>query len=154
MVERGIIHFMYKRTLAREKALQMLYQWELRGKEFIPEPRPDGHRGEGEPDNTAQEYTQLLVQGVVQNLDKINGAIKQVADHWAIDRMTVLDRNILRIGAYEIIFRADIPKAVAINEAVELARKYSSADAPAFVNGILDKIPKPEQPCSSVESEG
>lgn len=83
-----------------------------------------------------------LVEGIIAHRDEIDAAIKESAEHWAMDRMAVVDRNILRTAAYELLFRRDIPPAVAINEAIEIAKKYSSTESASFINGILDNISK------------
>ncbi len=132
---------MRKRTLAREFALQVLYQidithdscdisldnfWQAHSEENIEE--------------GIKKFTDELVKGATVNLSAIDAKIVQYATNWQLKRMAVVDRNILRIGCFELTFRDDIPFKVAINEAVELAKKYSSLEAGKFVNGILDKI--------------
>ena len=132
---------MRKRTLAREFALQVLYQtdithdscdislnnfWQARSEENIEE--------------EIKKFTDELVKGVSEKLDVIDAKIAQHATNWQLKRMAVVDRNILRMGCFELMFRDDIPFKVSINEAVELAKKYSSLEASKFVNGILDKI--------------
>lgn len=126
---------MSKRSLAREKALQVLYEWEILGKAEPPRLEKD-----------VPEYTRKLIEGVIKHETEINEAIKKVVLNWTIDRMAFIDRAILRLAAYEIIYCPDIPKAVAIDEAVELAKKYSTLEAARFINGILDKIQKPTLP--------
>ncbi len=132
---------MRKRTLAREFALQVLYQtdithdscdaalnnfWQAHSEENIEE--------------DISKFTDILVKGVTENIEAIDAKIAQYATNWQLKRMAVVDRNILRMGCFELIFRGDIPFKVSINEAVELAKKYSSLEASKFVNGILDKI--------------
>jgi len=132
---------MRKRTLAREFALQVLYQidithdscdisldnfWQAHSEENIEE--------------GIKKFTDELVKGATVNLAAIDAKIVQYATNWQLKRMAVVDRNILRIGCFELTFRDDIPFKVSINEAVELAKKYSSLEAGKFVNGILDKI--------------
>jgi N utilization substance protein B len=86
------------------------------------------------------DFSSQLVQGVAENLEKIDKKISEYATNWRLERMAYVDRNILRLGSYELLFREDIPPKVSINEAVELAKKFSSQEASKFVNGILDKI--------------
>ncbi|MDP2938277.1 MAG: transcription antitermination factor NusB [Candidatus Omnitrophota bacterium] len=132
---------MRKRTLAREFALQVLYQtdithdtydislnnfWQAHSEENIEE--------------EVKKFTNELVKGVTENLAVIDVKIAQYATNWQLKRMAVVDRNILRMGCFELMFCDDIPFKVSINEAVELAKKYSSLEASKFVNGILDKI--------------
>ncbi len=96
-------------------------------------------------DGGVKDFTRDLVKGVGDNLEVIDLKISNYAKNWELERMAVVDRNILRLAAYEILFRSDIPPKVSINEAVELAKKYSDVQAGKFVNGILDKI-KAEKP--------
>jgi len=88
------------------------------------------------------EFSLQLVKGVLKHLSEIDSLIKKHASHWTIERMTNIDRNILRIAIYEIVFIDNIPKSVSINEAVELAKKYSTESSFGFVNGVLGKIEK------------
>ena len=83
-----------------------------------------------------------LVQGVLEHLDSIDAAIAATTEHWALDRLTPVDRNLLRIGVYEIQHRPDIPARATINELIELAKVYGDSDSGTFVNGILDSILK------------
>ena len=85
-------------------------------------------------------YTEVLVRGVGDHMTRIDEVISEYSTAWRLDRMPTVDRNILRIGAYELLWGADIPDAVAISEAVELASALSTDDSPAFVNGVLGRI--------------
>lgn len=89
-----------------------------------------------------KEFAMDLVKGTRNNLDKIDAMIETFTDNWLLKRMAAVDRNILRFAAYEILFRKDIPSAVTINEALEIAKKYSSTEAAAFLNGVLDRLAK------------
>lgn len=91
------------------------------------------------------DFSSLLAEGVVKNLPSIDSFIKKHAKNWEIKRMAVIDRNILRMGCFELLFSEDIPPKVAINEAIELAKRFGDIDSPRFVNGILDKIYKMEK---------
>jgi len=91
------------------------------------------------------DFSLQLVRGVLSNLTDIDPLIKEHASHWTIERMANIDRNILRIAIYEIVFIENIPKSVSINEAVELAKKYSTEGSFGFVNGVLGKIEKSKQ---------
>lgn len=95
-------------------------------------------------EDNVRNFTNELVKGVAENLAAIDSNISKHAANWQLKRMAVVDRNVLRLGSYELMFRSDIPPKVSINEAVELAKKYSGLEAGKFVNGILDKI-KPEK---------
>ncbi|NQT28273.1 MAG: transcription antitermination factor NusB [Candidatus Omnitrophica bacterium] len=91
------------------------------------------------------DFFSLLVEGVITNMPSIDTLIKKHVKNWEIKRMAVVDRNILRMGCFELLFSEDIPPKVAINEAIELAKRFGDIDSPRFVNGILDKIYKIER---------
>lgn len=131
---------MRKRTQSRIFALQILYQIDIRGDNYIDCLNSFWQITEEEVEGQVKDFTTELVLGVTNNIEQIDKKIVEYATNWQIERMAVVDRNILRLGCYELIFRSDIPPKVSINEAVELAKKYSSPDAGKFVNGILDKI--------------
>lgn len=88
----------------------------------------------------ARRYGRDIVTGARANMGAIDAELEAVAHNWTLSRMAAIDRNVLRLGAYELMFRPDLPPAVSINEAVDLAKNYSTKDSGAFVNGILDKI--------------
>jgi len=127
-----------KRTRARELALQFLYQWDQRGEEVLE--ALDGFLTNGDSSPSVQDFARDLIRGVMANIATIDAKIVEVAQNWDIHRMAVVDRNVLRLAAYELIFLPDIPPKVSINEAIDLAKKFSTAESGAFVNGILDKI--------------
>lgn len=132
---------MRKRTRSREFALQILYQMDITRDDYAAS-LANFWQGYSE-ENIKEEmknFTSELVRGVAQNLSVIDAKISQYAANWKLERMAVVDRNILRMSAFELMFRDDIPPKVSINEAVELAKKYSGAEAGKFVNAILDKI--------------
>ena len=85
-------------------------------------------------------FARELFEGCLERRDELDEKIAGVAENWGIHRMAVVDRNILRLGTYELMALPDIPPKVSINEAIDLAKKYSTADSGAFVNGILDKL--------------
>jgi len=87
-----------------------------------------------------RDFATQLVIGASENLTEINALIAEHSEHWEIDRMPTIDRNILRLATYELLYRDDIPPKVTINEAVELAHKFSTPDSGKFINGILDKL--------------
>ena len=126
------------RTQSRILALQMLYQAELT-KDPI-------HRVQecfwqvNNASETVKGFANLLTEGTIEHLATIDPAIRSAATHWKIDRMPVVDRCLLRSSTYELLYLIDIPPAVSINEAIELAKKYSTEDSPQFINAILDKI--------------
>lgn len=132
---------MRKRTQSREFALQILYQIDLTGDNC--DASLDNFwsgKSDEQIDEAVKNFTAELVKGVAENLTVINQKISQYATNWQLERMAVVDRNILRMGCYELAFRQDIPPKVSINEAIEIAKKYSGIEAAKFVNGILDKI--------------
>lgn len=88
------------------------------------------------------DFAQEVVRGVLEDRDGLDLKIEAASEHWRVARMPVVDRNIIRMGAFEIMSRPDIPASVAINEAVEIAKKYGGAESKAFVNGLLDRIAK------------
>lgn len=128
----------HPRTQAREQALRILYQVDLRD-----DVRPEDlfHEVDAEIENDdARRFARDLVLGVRREREAIDAELSAIAHNWSLGRMAAIDRNVLRLGAYELMFRPDLPPAVSINEAVELAKKYSTKDSGAFVNGILDKV--------------
>jgi N utilization substance protein B len=128
-----------KRRRSREYALQILFQLELSGTELNEELWSEFWDGITE-DDQVKDFTRIIVKSTLEHKHKLDESIKKATEHWEIDRMAVLDRNILRAAAYELLFRHDIPPQVAINEALEIAKKYSTKDSASFINGILDRI--------------
>ena len=128
------------RRKARICALQMLFQYD------IAQPRadelPDSYWEAFGDDmgNVARDFSNNLALGAISRLDEIDDLIKRRAEHWRIKRMAVVDRNILRLAIYEFLYEADTPKTVVINEALEIARRFSTFEATQFINGILDAI--------------
>jgi N utilization substance protein B len=130
---------MTRRSRGREVALQVLYQIEQNAGVPVAEVHQFVNRrllGEAK----LVEFTEGLIAGVKEHQARIDEMIEQVAENWRLDRMAAIDRNILRLGVYEAIFRPEIPSKVAINEALELAKRYSTAQSSRFVNGILDRV--------------
>ena len=132
---------MRKRSLSREYALQVLYQVDIT-RDNCDASLCNFWKMQEEREVTAEikDFAEQLVKGVSENLERIDREISQYATNWKLERMAVVDRNILRIGCYELLLREDIPPKVSINEAVELAKKFSGFQAGKFVNGVLDKI--------------
>jgi len=133
------------RHRARQQALQLLFQWDLRrtpleeilrgyytslliSEDTVGKPRPD-------------EFAETLLRGVLDELANVDDLITRHAAHWRLDRMPVVDRNILRIAVYEML-RTETPAAVIIDEALELARRFSGEESVHFVNGVLDAVRK------------
>lgn len=128
---------MQERRKARHEALHILYQREITGQSASS--ILDSHSWsleDGEPDGFCRE----LLAGVEGHQATIDGTIDGISENWVISRMPIVDRNILRIAAYEILFAEDIPESVSINEAVEMAKVYGGEDSSKFVNGILGRL--------------
>lgn len=126
------------RRSSRELALKFLYQSEFN----------EGHSEEllsqfidqvASKDGVG-DYMRELVVAVFSHRDEIDSAIQKYSEHWALDRMAVIDRNILRMGVCELVYIDNVPPKVAINEAVEIAKKFGNEDSPDFINGVLDHI--------------
>lgn len=132
---------MRKRTQAREFALQILYQLDIT-RDNCDLALSGFWQAQVQQDieQVIKDFTAQLVKGVVSNITDIDSKISQYATNWQLERMAVIDRNILRLSCFELLFCADIPPKVSINEAVELAKKYSDSEAGKFVNAILDKV--------------
>lgn len=129
---------MKKRTRARELALQFLYQVDLRGSEVEADLEP--FLAEEERDRTTSEFASLLVRGTLENRATIDERIQSVVQNWEISRMAVVDRNVLRLATFELLYRDDIPPKVSINEAIELGKRFSTQNSGGFINGVLDKV--------------
>ncbi len=132
------------RREARERALSLCYEAEVRGLDAdallaeLPA-RPD-------------EYAEAVVRGVETHRDEVDAILRKVSEHWALERMPLVDRAVLRIGCYELGWQPELPTGVVISEAVDLAKQYSTKDSGRFVNGMLGRIAEdlrghdPEQP--------
>src|SRR6185295_8970355 len=130
------------RRKAREYALQMLFQWDITHDSIdtimatfwetleVPEPAE------------IIDFANALAVGAIEQVEKIDAIITRHADNWRLDRMAVVDRNLLRLAIHEFLHDGDMPKAVIINEAIEIARRFSAEESPQFINGILDSIRK------------
>jgi N utilization substance protein B len=127
-----------KRTKARERALQALYQIDVAA-EDIDEALPRFWRSFEPVEREVMAVAETLVRGVAAHRRAIDEAIERVSTNWRLDRMAKVDRNVLRLATYELL-RTDVPVKVIINEAIELGKKYGSESSGAFVNGVLDKI--------------
>lgn len=134
---------MRRRTLAREHALKILYQVEIthRDLDLI---LADYWKMEEVSDEEVMTYARMVALGVIKEMASLDEKISKYATNWQLKRMAVIDRNVMRIGLFELQHTTDIPPKVAINEAVELAKKYGDLESSKFVNGILDKIHKKE----------
>ncbi|NLB46588.1 MAG: transcription antitermination factor NusB [Microbacteriaceae bacterium] len=132
---------MSARSKARKRALDMLFQADVRGVSLDVIIEAEAGRATGEPDRMASWlYAREIVDGVNDHRDEIDELISSYAQGWTIDRMPNVDRAVLRLASWELLHNAEIPSAVAIDEAVELAKEYSTEDSSRFVNGVLAKI--------------
>jgi transcription antitermination factor NusB len=137
---------MRKRTQAREFALQILYQLDITRDDCAESlSKFWENNSENQIEEVVKEFACDLVKGIQENLPGIDAKISHYAQNWQLERMAVVDRNILRIGCYELLFRRDIPPKASINEAVEIAKRYSGVEAGKFVNAILDKVKQEEE---------
>jgi N utilization substance protein B len=128
------------RHSGREAALQMLFQMEATGasaddteqlywKSFLAEADPEG-----------RSYAAEIVRGVEASHDELDRLLAEASTHWRVERMSRVDRNVLRLGAWELAHRADVPRAVILDEAVELAKSFGTDESSAFVNGVLNQV--------------
>lgn len=128
------------RRQGREAAFQLIYQLDLSGESY--ESAVDEFWIQTCTPRQAREFTESLTKGVLANLDRIDGLLAEHSHHWKMHRMNTVDRSILRLGVYELIFCGDTPTKVIINEAIEIGKKYGTTESGSFINGILDKISK------------
>lgn len=128
------------RRKAREDALQILYQLDLNPELTVDAAIARFQSCFSQEAGVLDPFTLLLVMGVRSNLETLDTLIKSTSEHWRSERMAAVDRNLLRLGVYELQFCQDIPATVSINEMIELAKQFGSENSPAFINGILDKI--------------
>ncbi len=126
------------RTTAREAALQLLYALEAAGEPQEVVMREFWRETPGDPEG--RPYADALVRGIMQQLPELDRRITAASENWRVERMTAVDRNLLRIGTYELVHVGDVPRAVAIDEAVEIAKRFGTEDSSKFVNGVLERV--------------
>lgn len=131
---------MANRHLARTIALQTLYEWDFNKQKADLSQLVKRDIAEFAPEFEDQQFSEHLVKHVLEHLAKLDEKIKQYAPEWPIEQITVIDRNVLRIGIYELLFADDIPPKVAINEAIELAKTFGGPSSGKFINGVLGSI--------------
>jgi N utilization substance protein B len=129
---------MTRRSRAREVALQLLFQHDLNPQ--VERPAIERFVRERLRDGELEAFALSLFEGVCAHALDIDARLSATAENWRLARMPVVDRNVLRLGAFELLFAPQTPAGVALNEAIELARRYGSADSPGFVNGVLDRL--------------
>jgi N utilization substance protein B len=126
------------RTTAREAALQLLYAVEAAGEPQDHVMREFWRETPGDPEG--RKYADALVIGVCENRVAIDGHISTASENWRMERMTPVDRNLLRIGVYELKYVHDVPRAVIIDEAVEIAKRFGTEESSKFINGVLERV--------------
>lgn len=131
---------MGRRRKAREETLRILFRLEFENKQV--KKTLDQYWESKKTSEEIKEYSTWLVNGIISDQAKIDNIIQKASEHWRISRMTLVDRNILRMAVFELLYEENIAPAIVINEAIEIAKKYSGDEAAAFVNGILDAIRK------------
>jgi len=136
---------MTRRSRAREVALQLLFQRDHNP--GVLRPALEQFARDRLHDPALVDFCLTLFDGVLSHLEEIDRRLAGAAENWRLPRMATVDRNVLRLGAFELLFTSgETPSAVAFDEAIELARRYGSADSPAFVNGVLDRLRREAQP--------
>lgn len=128
------------RRKARECALQMLFQWDL-GK-LTPEQVKATYWQDRRVAASVRSFAEELFDGVIEDIREIDELIRRQSEHWRLERMATVDRNVLALAVHELRAYPDTPRAVVINEALEIARKFSSAESVEFINGVLDGVRK------------
>ncbi len=140
---------MKSRRICREAALQALYLCDALGdlsleaaaifsSHFLTRGFDD--EGDAAPPREIHPFYQEILEGVVGNLEAIDKAIGLASTNWSVARMGLVERNIIRIAVYEMLYRPDVPPTVSINEAIEIAKEFASPEGPTFINGVLDKV--------------
>ncbi|PIP72825.1 MAG: transcription antitermination factor NusB [Nitrospinae bacterium CG22_combo_CG10-13_8_21_14_all_47_10] len=129
---------MGKRRVARELALKFMYQSEFNPDDLETQIGQFCERADVQAE--ILDFMRVLVEKVFAQAEEVDVLIKKFSDNWALERMSMVDRNILRLGICELVFTTSTPPKVVINEAVEIAKKFGTEDSPDFINGILDKV--------------
>ncbi len=128
------------RRRGREILLQLLYQVDFAA--VTPETALGIYESNFNKNRGSWDFASEMFKGILENLNEIDAVIGQHSEHWKLGRMAAIDRNILRLAVYELLYRDDIPSRATLNEAIELGKKFGSEESGAFINGILDKIYK------------
>lgn len=131
---------MGKRRKARESTLQILFQLEFNDSDF--EKVFQVYWKDKKASKEIKDYCRWLIKGVISHQESIDRNIQSVSEHWRLARMPVVDRNILRMAVFELLYEEDVAPAIVINEAIEIAKKFSGEQAAMFINGILDTLRK------------
>ena len=131
---------MSSRRKSREYAMQMLYQWEICG--YTPTQVAAGFFANQKADAEVEGFARNLFEGAVADIDQLDSVVRAHSENWRLERMAAVDRNILRVALFELLHYPETPPAAVINEALEIARRFSTGDSVEFVNGVLDGIRK------------
>ncbi|MBC8206818.1 MAG: transcription antitermination factor NusB [Kiritimatiellales bacterium] len=143
------------RRQAREWVVQFLFQTEFNPEELDQALEDFWNDEEKTPLDRDRNYVNEVIRGVIEQQMKIDRTIKRYTDNWDVDRLGVLDRIVLRVAVYEMLFRDDVPPVVSINEAIEIAKAYSGQKSARFVNGVLDRIQKElDRPARTPDTNG
>jgi transcription antitermination protein NusB len=126
------------RTESREAALQMLFAWEANERPIEQVIASFWRETPGDPEGRPDADD--AVRGVIEHLGRLDDIIQKASTNWRLSRMARVDRNLLRLGTWELFYRTDVPHAVVLDEAVEIAKRFGSEDSGAFINGVLDRI--------------
>jgi len=137
---------MASRRKSREFAMQMLYQWEICG--YTPAQVEATFFANQRADAEVEGFARDLFEGAIGNLNQLDCLVREHAANWRLERMAAVDRNILRVALYELLHHAETPPTAVINEALEIARRFSTGDSVEFVNGVLDGIRKSLPPAN------
>jgi len=140
------------RRAAREAALKILFQFDFNpaGARELMEVYWRGHK----VSERTKKFSESLVWGVLEHKEAVDRLIDEAAEHWRLERMNAVDRNVLRIATFELLHLSDIPPQVSIDEAIELGKRFGSEDSGAFINGILDRIAHEQELLSEGERVG
>jgi N utilization substance protein B len=141
---------MGSRHQSRERALQILFQYDIHGKPGI---WLDEFWNEYKAAKDVKAFAEQLVSGVLEHKKDLDALIGKYATNWKVSRMQIVDRNILRLGAYELLWLDEVPAKVTVNEAIELAKDFGDEEAAKFVNGILDKVLTTEEKLESKRAQ-
>lgn len=129
---------MRRRRKSREHALQVLFQLNITKQEAIA--ALGQFQEHFSPDGEADEFTKRLVLGVLEHRQELDRLIEKYSENWRLDRINIIERNILRMALFELLYCEEIPPKVSMNEAIDLGKRYGSGDSGGFINGILDRI--------------
>ena len=141
------------RRKSRELALQMLFQWDMCRDSFAAVQNTFWSLNAG-VDEEVICFANRLAEGTIENVEQIDVLLARHAEHWRVARMAAVDRNVLRLGTYELLIETTTPQAVVINEALEIARKFSTPESIQFINGILDSIRKGKEDEPLISNQG